>query len=107
MPGRPSTKKKGPEPISTVLAELMARRGLGRVVSTAHLEKAWREAAGELAAGFTRVGAVRRGKLEVIVANSTLVQELVFQKITLLENLQRLLPDETINELRFRVGTVE
>jgi hypothetical protein len=45
--------------------------------------------------------------LEVIVANSTLVQELGFQKLALLKNLAALLPDEGIENLRFRVGNIE
>jgi hypothetical protein len=43
----------------------------------------------------------------VTVANSTLVQELSFQKPALLESLASLLPDEPIRDLRFRVGPVE
>ena len=99
-------KQRGPQPISSVLSELMARRGLGRTISTAHLETAWREAAGESAARFTRVGAVRRGRLEVIVANSTLVQELTFQKSDIIRRLADRLPDQKIGDLRFRVGAV-
>ena len=44
--------------------------------------------------------------MEVIVAHSALVQELGFQKATLLATLARLLPDEPIRDLRFRVGTI-
>lgn len=98
---------RGPQPIGDVLAQLMARRGFARARSGAACEKAWREAAGELAARYTRVGAIRRGRLEVTVANSTLVQELSFQKPVLLAALARLLPDEPIRDLRFRVGPVK
>jgi len=98
---------RGPEPISSILAELMARRGFARVRSGAALAEAWREAAGELAAQYTRAGQIRRGKLEVTVTHSALVQELTFQKNDLLKKLARLLPDEKISDLRFRVGTVE
>ena len=59
-----------------------------------------------LAAEYTRVGMLRRGKLEVTVANSMLVQELTFQKPDLLKALRERLPDETIRDLRFRVGAV-
>ena len=95
---------RGPQPISSVLADLMARTGFARVQSTAALEAAWREAAGPWAERFTRVGAVRRGKLEVIVSHSTFVQELSFQKSALLEALRRALPEAEIADLRFRVG---
>ncbi len=98
---------RGPEPISNILAELMARRGFARVQGGAALAAAWKEAAGELAAQYTRAGQIRRGKLEVTVAHSAMVQELTFQKSALLAELARLLPDEKITDLRFRVGTVE
>ncbi len=97
---------KGPEPIGEILAQLMARRGFARVLSAEAFDSAWRAAAGETLAAFTRPGAVRRGKLEVTVANSTLVQELSFQKSRLLKSLAELLPDEKIEDLRFRVGSV-
>lgn len=98
--------RKGPEPIGDILAQLLARRGFARVQSTAALEAAWREVAGELAR-FTRVGPVRRGKLEVTVANSTVVQELSFRKADLVRMLARLLPDERIGDIRLRVGSLE
>jgi predicted nucleic acid-binding Zn ribbon protein len=98
---------RGPQTIGNMLSELMSRRGYARVQSASAYEAAWREAAGPLAAAYTRVGALRRGALEVIVANSTLVQELGFQKLALLKNLAALLPDEGIENLRFRVGNIE
>ena len=98
---------RGPQAIGNVLSELMSRRGYARVQSASAYEAAWREAAGPLAATYTRVGPLRRGTLEVVVANSTLVQELGFQKHTLLKSLAVHLPDEGIENLRFRVGNVE
>ena len=97
---------RGPQRIGDVLCELMARRGYARVQSTDRFEAAWREAAGPLIAGYTQPGAVRRGTLEVIVANSTLMQELTFQKPQLLKTLGKLLPDEQIKGLRFRIGAI-
>jgi len=98
---------RGPQRMSTVMAELMARRGFARIQSTMALEAAWAEAAGEFVAGHSRVVAVRRGKLEILVANSTLAQELTFSKPALLESLRKALPDEKIGDLRFRVGPVQ
>ena len=98
--------RRGPEPIGDILAELMARRGYAQQQHAAALDEAWNEAAGALAAEYTRVGSLRRGTLEVVVANSTLVQELVFQKPKVLASLGRLLPDANIKNIRFRVGAV-
>ncbi len=99
--------QRGPQRMSTVLAELMARRGFARIQSAGVLEAAWADAAGEFVAAHSRATAVRRGKLEVLVANSTLAQELTFRKPALLESLRKALPDEKIGDLRFRVGPVK
>jgi predicted nucleic acid-binding Zn ribbon protein len=98
---------KQPETIGNILSELMARRGFARIQSTEVLETAWRQAAGPLAAQYTRVGSIRRGVLEVIVANSTLVQELGYQKSGILAALQQLLPDQGIKCLRFSAGNIK
>ena len=84
---------RGPQAIGDVLSELMARRGYAGVQSAAGYEAAWREAAGPLAAEIhPRRRCLRRGTLEVVVANSTLVQELGFQKQALLKRSPRCCP---------------
>ncbi len=93
--------------MADVLSELLSRRGYARVQATANYADAWNEAAGEMLARYTRAGTVRRGTLEVIVANSTLVQEITFQKQAILAKLAGLVPDEPINNLRLRVGPIE
>ncbi len=103
----PSALRKGPEAIGNILPELMARRGYARVQGAEQYEAAWREAAGEMVAQYSRVGGLKRGKLEVVVANSTLMQELGFQKAELLKTLGRLLPDQGIKDLRFRLGAIQ
>jgi predicted nucleic acid-binding Zn ribbon protein len=95
-----------PQSIADVLAQLLARRGYARQSASADCGEAWREAAGPTLAPFTRPGNVRRGALEVMVANSVLLQEITFQKAALLERLQALLPDQGIRDLRFRIGTM-
>jgi predicted nucleic acid-binding Zn ribbon protein len=94
----------GPRHIADVLSQLTARHGYGRVQAAGAFVEAWRQAAGERLAERTRATTVRRGVLEVLVGNSTLAQELGFQKQDLLARLGELLPDENIRDLRFRVG---
>ena len=96
-----------PKKISDVLSELMARRGYTRQQAGAELDAAWRQAAGEAIGRYTRVGLIRRGALEVVVANSVLLQELTFQKESILVSLATLLPQERINGLKLRVGPIE
>ena len=90
--------------IGEVLSKLMARRGYGRVQSAGAVGEAWSTTAGAALAACTRATTVRRGVLEVLVENSTLAQELGFQKQELIRRLAELLPDENIRELKFRVG---
>lgn len=95
-----------PKKIADVLSELITRRGYGRLQASSLLASAWAQAAGELLARYSRVGQIKRGVLEVYVANSTLVQELTFQKQGILNELARTLPDERITDLRCRVGPI-
>ena len=54
----------------------------------------------------TRVAGLRRGVLEVEVANSALLQELAqFHKRRLLEALRQMLPGTPLHDLRFRAGS--
>lgn len=99
--------KRGLQRIADILPELMARRGFARVQSGEAYAAAWGEAAGPLVARYSRVGQLRRGALEVIVTNSTLIQELTFQKAALLKTLNQLLPNQDIKDLRLRLGAIE
>jgi len=99
--------KHKPEKIGEILARLVAQRGYARVTVDTNLADVWKSAAGEMIAQYTRAGGIRRGALEILVANSTLVQELGYQKQALLEKLGRLLPDEKIKDLRFKVGRID
>jgi predicted nucleic acid-binding Zn ribbon protein len=95
-----------PKPIADVLAQLMARRGYARELAASAYSDAWATAVGEPASRFTQAGNLRRGSLEITVANSTLLQELTYRKIELLAKLSQTLPDQNIRDLRFRVGSV-
>ncbi len=97
----------GPQAIGSILGELMMRRGFAWIRSAEDLEAAWRGAVGKAIAVQTRVGIVRRGRLQVTVAHSTLVQELMFRKAALLAALRESLPEQGIEDIRFRVGPVD
>jgi predicted nucleic acid-binding Zn ribbon protein len=99
---------KGPELLGEILSRLFTSRGWGRRQGRLHLERAWAEAAGPEHAAHTRVGALRRGVLEVTVDNAVLLQELAhFHKRRLLEQLRRRLPATPLTDLRFRAGVLE
>jgi predicted nucleic acid-binding Zn ribbon protein len=100
--------ERGPEPIGEIVSRLFAARGWGRRQDRLRLEEAWQAAAGPEAAAHTRVGGLRRGVLEVYVANAVLLQELAhFHKRRLLEALRARLPGTSITDLRLRLGATD
>jgi predicted nucleic acid-binding Zn ribbon protein len=95
-----------PKKIGDIVAQLITARGYGRIQADASFGAAWEAAVGPVLAKYTHPGRLRRGVLEVTVANSMAIQELTFQKPQLLTRLQTELPDAKIRDLRFRVGSV-
>jgi hypothetical protein len=96
-------KMRMPKKLGDVMPTLMARRGYARLQSSADLQSAWQQAAGVLAK-FSKAGRVQRGSLEVIVGNSTILQELNYAQVKILAELQKLAPDAGVRKLRFRTG---
>ena len=98
------SESKGPENLADVVARLFASRGWGRKSERVRLEQAWAAVAGDDARD-TRLGAFRRGVLEVEVRTGVLMQELAqFRKRGLLAALRTALPGVTVADLRFRAG---
>ena len=96
---------KGPELIGEILSRVFTARGWGRKQDRLRLEAAWAAAAGPDVAPHTRLGALRRGVLEVEVAGGVLLQELAhFHKRRLLEALRQALPGTTVSDLKFRAS---
>lgn len=96
-----------PKPMRDVLSQLLAKRGYAQIQTAATCEAAWRQAVGEKLAGHTRPGNVRRGILEVLVRNSSVLQELSFVKAKAVKMLAKLVPEQQITGVRFRVGTID
>ena len=96
-----------PKPMRDVLSQLLAKRGYAQIQTAATCEAAWRQAVGDKLAGHTRPGNVRRGILEVLVRNSSVLQELSFVKAKAVKTLTRLIPEQQIKGLRFRVGVID
>lgn len=96
-----------PKRIGSIVADLVARRGYARMIAATTCREAWAMAAGPQLVKFSRPGEIRRGVLEVLVANSTMLQEITFQKATILQKLIELLPDEKIRDVKFRVGPIQ
>jgi hypothetical protein len=97
-------RRREPQALSMILADLIARRGLARIRGQEELDEVWKQAIGEPGSRYTQVGALRRGVLEILVANSVLLQELAgFQKQSLLEKLRQAMQSDKVRDLRFRL----
>ena len=99
-------RRRAPKPIGDVLDELIVRRGYGRLQAHDALQQAWQETVAGPLAKSSELGALRRGILEVVVANSTVMQEFAFEKQNILKALAAQLPSAAIRDLRFRVGSI-
>jgi Dna[CI] antecedent, DciA len=94
-----------PENLSDVLGKLFAARGWGRLSERLQLEEAWAGVVEPRVLALTRVSVLRRGVLEIEVADSILLQELAgFQKRTLLTRLKERFPPKALRDLKFRKG---
>jgi predicted nucleic acid-binding Zn ribbon protein len=105
--GRRRVRLPPPRPMRDVLSQLLARRGYAQIQTAAGCEAAWREAVGQKLAADTRSGIVRRGVLEVMVRNSSVRQELAFVKAKVVQALTKLIPEQQIRDIRFRVGMID
>ena len=88
------------------MSTLLARKGYAQVQSTNALAEAWQQAVGAPLKTLTRANKVTGGTLEVTVGNSSVLHELTFQQQALLKEMQRQVPDQTIKQLKFRVGSI-
>lgn len=96
--------QREPRHISEVMAEFLARSGLGRPQAARELEAVWREVVGPMLAECSRPVRIYRRKLEIVVAHSAAVQELNFQKREILQRLAQHWPEKPVRDLKFRVG---
>jgi hypothetical protein len=98
-------KRHEPQRMADLIPQLMARRGYARVLAEAEFQQVWREISGRFEP-FSRAGQLRGGVLHVIVSNSVVKQELMFEKQRLLQQLHESLPQQSIRDLRFAIGTL-
>lgn len=96
-----------PKKLSDVMAQLVVKRGLGKKQSNEQLQAAWQAAAGPALGKLSQAVAVRRGKLEVLVASSIMMQEIGFARGRILGELQQKLPEAKISDLKLRVGRID
>lgn len=96
-----------PQSLSSVLGELVLERGYNKAWARLVLEDLWNTAVGRPQCYQTQIGELRHGVLNVIVAHSTLLEELrAFRKAELIASLRSSVLGGTIYDIQFRVGSI-
>lgn len=89
--------------IGSLVGQLLSRRGYAQVLAGEEFQRAIEVAIGPQAAATVRVGNLRRGVLDLYAADSVTLQELTFQKRSILRQIQQDLPHTKVTDLRFRI----
>ncbi len=92
-----------PKRLGSLVNQLIARRGYAQVFASESLQATLEAEVGLTLATSVRVGNVRAGVLQIFATDSVTLQELTFRKRAILNRFQADLPDNKINDLRFRV----
>ncbi len=95
-----------PKRVRDLINDIITRRGIAAEQSNHELQGAWDSAAGMDIANQTRIGSLRRGVLEIVVDNSSLLQMVSFDQVRLLEQINHQLRKADIKRLQFRVGSI-
>ncbi|MCR4404794.1 MAG: DUF721 domain-containing protein [Candidatus Acetothermia bacterium] len=93
-------------PIRSLLRQIFTRHGLAEEFHEQEPLFLWEEAVGERIARLASPLRVREGIIFVEVPNHVLAQELSLLKGEYLRKLNKLLGEERVREIRFRVGGV-
>lgn len=93
------------KPIASVMRRLLSTKGYGAIQSAQSLQDIWPKIVGEKLISTTRLGKISRGALLIEVNSSQALQELHFQKATILKRLQADLPEQKIQRLTLRMAT--
>jgi hypothetical protein len=96
-----------PKRAPDIMAAVLQRRGYGRIIENDELASRWAAAVDPRLRPLTRAVRVYRRRLEVLVANSTVMNELAFAKSALLDRLNERVAGPPIADIRFRIGAVD
>lgn len=99
------TVNKKPEirRIGSLVNQLMSRRGYAQVVASEKMHQVIAAAVGPTLQNAFQVGKLNAGVLQLYATDSVSLQELNFQKRTILRRIQQDLPGNQVTELRFRI----
>ncbi len=91
--------------IGSLVNQLISRRGYAQVSANEQMMRVISLATGEQLQSAFRVGNLKNGVLQIYASDSVTLQELNFQKRTILKRLKSDLPDNKVTDLRFRIQT--
>lgn len=89
--------------ISSLVNQLMSRRGYAQLTVGDEFLSTITKAVGEQLGSAISIGNVKKGVLHVYAADSVTLQELNFQKRTILRRIEKDLPQTKVTDLRFRI----
>jgi len=90
-------------PIGSIVNQLLSRRGYAQVSANERLQQVVADVVGPSLAGSFEVGNLRRGVLYIFAVDSVTLQELNFQKRSILHRVQQESPSNPIADVRFRI----
>lgn len=108
-PTSPDSSERRPvQKIGSLVNQLLARRGYAQIEATEQLHAV---ISSVLHSDLTEkqlgeqiiVGKISRGVLQVFAADSVILQELTFQKRSILKRIQKEMPQSNITDVRFKV----
>ncbi|WP_197170732.1 DUF721 domain-containing protein [Novipirellula aureliae] len=89
--------------IGSLVNQLISRRGYAQVTVVNEMEAAILEGIDESIRSSIRVGNLKRGVLDIYASDSVTLQELNFQKRSILKKILANHPQAKVSDLKFRI----
>ena len=95
-----------PKSAGKLTAEILTRYAVAGRNANAEMKESWEQAVGATLARYSQAIKKRGKVLEVLVANSSTMSKLQFQKRKIVRQLKNIEAFQTIEDLKFRIGQV-
>lgn len=88
-------------PLKDILNQLMEEYQLSARLRQMRIQKAWARIVGQYAASQTEEITFKNGKLAITLKSAALRNELTFAKSKIIKNINRVLGEEAVQDIRF------
>jgi hypothetical protein len=102
---RKRNEKRNEQSIGALVGQLIARRGYAQVAATSQFHDQIVAIIGKEMGAEITVGKLNRGTLKVFANDSVTIQELTFQKRSIIKRIAKEMPDAKVTDIRFGVLT--